>query len=176
MGRKMGMADSTVSVMSDNEDFYETSGRKPNPIDVHVGSRVRYRRMIVGMSQEKLGERMNLTFQQIQKYEKGTNRIGASRLFQLSRILDVPVGYFFEDAFPNSVQPASSPNGLHEPEQESYLLDFLNSREGLDLNRAFSKINDPKVRRRVIELVRALAEEKPEDKEEPQAAFENELD
>ncbi len=129
--------------------------------------------MIIGMSQEKLGEKMNLTFQQIQKYEKGTNRIGASRLFQLSKILEVPVGYFFEDAFASSAQsnPAA---GMREPEREALLLDFLNSREGLDLNRAFAKIHDPKVRRRVIDLVRALSEEKPEAKE-GQAGIENDL-
>ncbi len=100
MGRNMGMVESSVSILAGRDELYETTGRKPNPVDVHVGSRVRYRRMIIGMSQEKLGEKMNLTFQQIQKYEKGTNRIGASRLFQLSKILEVPVGYFFEDAFP----------------------------------------------------------------------------
>jgi transcriptional regulator with XRE-family HTH domain len=160
----MGMVESSMSMLADREELYESSGRKPNPVDVHVGSRVRYRRMIVGMSQEKLGEKMNLTFQQIQKYEKGTNRIGASRLFQLSKILEVPVGYFFEDAFSNSAPTHSNP-GLHEPEQEGYLLDFLNSREGLDLNKAFAKIQDPKVRRRVIDLVRALSEEKPDAKE-----------
>ncbi len=160
----MGVVELSVSILGDNEELYETQGRKPNPVDVHVGSRVRYRRMIIGMSQEKLGEKMNLTFQQIQKYEKGTNRIGASRLFQLSKILDVPVGYFFEDAFANSA-PSNQLQGLREPEQEAVLLDFLNSREGLDLNRAFAKIHDPKVRRRVIDLVRALSEEKPEAKE-----------
>ncbi len=133
------MVESSVSILADRDELYETTGRKPNPVDVHVGSRVRYRRMIIGMSQEKLGERMNLTFQQIQKYEKGTNRIGASRLFQLSKILEVPVGYFFEDAFAQSA-PAHAMHGLHEPEQEGYLLDFLNSREGLDLNKAFAKI------------------------------------
>jgi transcriptional regulator with XRE-family HTH domain len=162
-GADMGMVETPATLRADGEELYETTGRKPNPVDVHVGSRVRYRRMIVGMSQEKLGEKMNLTFQQIQKYEKGTNRIGASRLFQLSKILDVPVGYFFEDAFPSSA-PANV-HGLHEPEQETFLLDFLNSREGLDLNRAFAKIQDSKVRRRVIDLVRALSEEKPEVKE-----------
>jgi transcriptional regulator with XRE-family HTH domain len=160
----MGMVESSVSILGDREELYETQGRKPNPVDVHVGSRVRYRRMIIGMSQEKLGERMNLTFQQIQKYEKGTNRIGASRLFQLSKILEVPVGYFFEDAFDNAA-PAQAMHRLHEPEQEGYLLDFLNSREGLDLNKAFAKIQDPKVRRRVIDLVRALSDEKPDAKE-----------
>ncbi len=169
----MGMVESSVSMLADNDGMYETTGRKPNPVDVHVGSRVRYRRMIIGMSQEKLGEKMNLTFQQIQKYEKGTNRIGASRLFQLSKILEVPVGYFFEDAFA-STAPAHASQGLHEPAQEGFLLDFLNSREGLDLNRAFAKIHDPKVRRRVIDLVRALSEEKPSAKE-GQAGFENDL-
>ena len=169
----MGIVESSVSMLADNDEIYETSGRKPNPVDIHVGSRVRYRRMIVGMSQEKLGEKMNLTFQQIQKYETGTNRIGASRLFQLSKILDVPVGYFFEDAFANSA-PSHAVQGLHEPEQEGYLLDFLNSREGLDLNRAFAKIHDPKVRRRVIDLVRALSEEKPSAKE-GQPGLENDL-
>jgi transcriptional regulator with XRE-family HTH domain len=153
----MGMVESSVSILGDNDDLYETTGRKPNPVDVHVGSRVRYRRMIVGMSQEKLGEKMNLTFQQIQKYEKGTNRIGASRLFQLSKILEVPVGYFFEDAFSSSAPTHA--------QQEGYILDFVNSREGLDLNRAFAKIQDPKVRRRIIDLVRALSEEKPDAKE-----------
>ncbi len=164
MGRNMGMVESPVALASGNDDVFETTGRKPNPVDVHVGSRVRYRRMIIGMSQEKLGEKMNLTFQQIQKYEKGTNRIGASRLFQLSKILDVPVGYFFEDAFSTNT-PSSSVQGLHEPEQEGFLLEFLNSREGLDLNKAFAKIQDPKVRRRVIELVRALSEERSDIKE-----------
>jgi transcriptional regulator with XRE-family HTH domain len=173
MGRNMGMVESSVSILGDREELYETQGRKPNPVDVHVGSRVRYRRMIVGMSQEKLGERMNLTFQQIQKYEKGTNRIGASRLFQLSKILEVPVGYFFEDAFANAA-PAQAMHGLHEPEQEGYLLDFLNSREGLDLNKAFAKIHDAKVRRRVIDLVRALSDEKP-DAKEVQPGIDNDL-
>src|SRR6516164_572963 len=123
-GRDMGMVETSATMLADSDELYETTGRKPNPVDVHVGSRVRYRRMIIGMSQEKLGEKMNLTFQQIQKYEKGTNRIGASRLFQLSKILDVPVGYFFEDAFANSAGP--KPTAGLEPEQESFLLDFLN--------------------------------------------------
>jgi transcriptional regulator with XRE-family HTH domain len=135
----------------------ETQGRKPNPMDIHVGSRVRLRRMVIGMSQEKLGERMSLTFQQIQKYEKGTNRIGASRLFQLSQILDVPVQFFFEDA-PVAIAGRGAA-GFAESKTEAYLLDFLNSRDGLELNRAFVKITDPKVRKRVVELVRALSED-----------------
>lgn len=129
-------------------------------MDIHVGSRVRLRRMVIGMSQEKLGEKMGLTFQQIQKYEKGTNRIGASRLFQLSLILDVPVQFFFEDA-PVSMggRAAAAAAGFAESKTEAFLLDFLNSRDGLELNRAFVKITDPKVRKRVVELVRALSED-----------------
>lgn len=131
------------------------AGKKPNPVDTHVGSRVRLRRMLLGMSQERLGDSMGLTFQQVQKYEKGINRIGASRLFQISRILDVPVQFFFEEA-PNigDVRPA---RGMAEADSESFILDFLNTREGLELNRAFVKIRDPKVRKSVVDLTRALS-------------------
>jgi transcriptional regulator with XRE-family HTH domain len=130
------------------------AGKKPNPVDQHVGSRVRLRRMLLGMSQERLGESMGLTFQQVQKYEKGVNRIGASRLFQISKILDVPVQFFFEEA-PHSDGRAAT--GLAEPDSEAFILEFLNSREGLELNRAFVKIADPKVRKSVVDLVRALS-------------------
>ncbi len=115
--------------------------------------------MVIGMSQEKLGERMSLTFQQIQKYEKGTNRIGASRLYQLAQILDVPVQFFFEDAPLSMTGRGAGASGFAESKTEAYLLDFLNSRDGLELNRAFVKITDPKVRKRVVELVRALSED-----------------
>ncbi len=135
--------------------------KRPNPIDIHVGGRVRLRRMLVGLSQEKLGERMGLTFQQIQKYEKGTNRIGASRLFQLSQILEVPVQFFFEEA-PVTSEQAGAP-GFSESKTESFILEFLNSREGLELNRAFVKITDAKIRRSLIELVRSLGSEIPRD-------------
>jgi len=141
------------------EDRLESPGRKPNPMDIHVGSRVRLRRMVIGMSQEKLGEKMGLTFQQIQKYEKGTNRIGASRLFQLSQIMDVPVQFFFEDAPAAYANRQGALAGFAESKTEAFLLDFLNSRDGLELNRAFVKITDPKVRKRVVELVRALSED-----------------
>ena len=130
------------------------AGKKPNPVDQHVGSRVRLRRMLLGMSQERLGESMGLTFQQVQKYEKGVNRIGASRLFQISKILDVPVQFFFEEA-PHT--EARTAQGLAEPDSEAFILEFLNSREGLELNRAFVKIADPKVRKSVVDLVRALS-------------------
>ena len=141
------------------EDRLESPGRKPNPMDIHVGSRVRLRRMVIGMSQEKLGEKMGLTFQQIQKYEKGTNRIGASRLYQLAQIMDVPVQFFFEDAPLAYVNRGAAMAGFAESKTEAFLLDFLNSRDGLELNRAFVKITDPKVRKRVVELVRALSDD-----------------
>ena len=131
--------------------------KTPNPIDRHVGSRVRMRRMLVGMSQEKLGTALELTFQQVQKYEKGTNRIGASRLQQISRILSVPVEFFFEGA-PQSPEPDGA-GGFAEPSQTHYVADFLSTGEGVQLNRAFVRIRDPKVRRRVVDLVAALAGE-----------------
>lgn len=128
--------------------------KKPNPIDVHVGSRIRLRRNMVGMSQEKLGEHLGITFQQIQKYEKGTNRVGASRLQAIASILEVPVSFLFEGA------PGASPaEGLSEESSTTYVVDFLSSSEGLQLNRAFARIPDPAVRRRIIDLVRALASE-----------------
>jgi transcriptional regulator with XRE-family HTH domain len=131
------------------------AGKKPNPVDTHVGSRVRLRRMLLGMSQERLGDSMGLTFQQVQKYEKGVNRIGASRLFQISKILDVPVQFFFEEA-PN-VGDVRAARGMAEADSESFILEFLNTREGLELNRAFVKIRDPKVRKSVVDLTRALS-------------------
>src|SRR5215212_6903810 len=134
--------------------------KQPNPIDIHVGSRVRLRRMMLGMSQEKLGESLGITFQQIQKYEKGTNRIGASRLQHIARVLTVPVSFFFEDA-PGA--PADQPAGMAEPKSTHYVVDFLSSAEGLQLNKAFIRIKDSKLRRKIIDLVRALAGEEVEE-------------
>lgn len=131
------------------------SKKAPNPIDVHVGSRVRLRRMMLGMSQEKLGEHLGITFQQIQKYEKGTNRVGASRLQHIATILKVPISFFFEDA-PGT--PDERP-GFAEAQPTSYVVDFLSSSEGLALNRAFVRIEDSRVRRRIVDLVRAVAGE-----------------
>jgi transcriptional regulator with XRE-family HTH domain len=130
--------------------------KKPNPIDIHVGSRVRLRRTMLGMSQEKLGESIGITFQQIQKYEKGTNRVGASRLQNISSILNVPVSFFFEDA---PGDQANSQAGFAEASSSNYVVDFLSSSEGLQLNRAFVRIGDPKVRRKLVDLVKALAAE-----------------
>ncbi|MCG6856688.1 MAG: helix-turn-helix domain-containing protein [Salaquimonas sp.] len=130
--------------------------KKPNPIDIHVGSRVRLRRTMLGMSQEKLGEHLGITFQQIQKYEKGANRVGASRLQEIARVLNTPVSFFFEDA-PGDENRQSGDFG--ESESSNYVVDFLSSSEGLQLNRAFVKIKDAKVRRKIVEMVKALADE-----------------
>ena len=127
--------------------------KAPNPIDKHVGSRVRMRRLMLSLSQEKLGDALGLTFQQVQKYEKGTNRIGASRLQQISHILQVPVAFFFEGA-PNlhghsgDIKDAPSP---------AYVSDFLATSEGLSLTKAFMKIKEPKLRRRIVDLVEEIA-------------------
>ena len=128
--------------------------KKPNPTDIHVGSRIRLRRNMMGMSQEKLGENLGITFQQIQKYEKGTNRVGASRLQAIASVMGVPVAFFFDDA---PGHDTSASRGFAEDSSTFLPVDFLNSAEGLQLNRAFAKITDPKVRRRIIELLKSLS-------------------
>jgi len=144
----------------DEEVDVERGSRKPNPVDAHVGTRVRLRRMLLGMSQEKLGEHLGLTFQQVQKYEKGVNRIGASRLFDLSRVLGVPIQFFYDEA-PSEFTDSTTAPGFSDRPAESYVIEFLSTREGLELNKAFVKIADPKVRRSVVELVRSLGGEEP---------------
>ncbi|CAO3372033.1 helix-turn-helix domain-containing protein [Azospirillum argentinense] len=142
-----------------------TAGRpktgKPNPIDVHVGSRVRLRRTLLGMSQEKLGEAIGLTFQQVQKYERGANRIGASRLFDLSRVLDVPVSFFFDDMPAEAAAaPVDDEEGAaagFEERSGGYEPDPMAKRETLELVRAYYRINDPSVRKRLFELTKAVA-------------------
>src|SRR5499433_4417721 len=129
--------------IAENLEGEEKGSRRPNPIDVHVGSRVRFRRMLLGMSQEKLGEKLGLTFQQVQKYEKGINRIGASRLFDLAQVLGVPVQFFYEEA-PASDPPPVVPDASSEPPAENGIVQFLRSRAGLELNKAFVRIGDAK--------------------------------
>jgi transcriptional regulator with XRE-family HTH domain len=147
----------------EDEAEIERGSRKPNPIDAHVGTRVRLRRMLLGMSQEKLGEHLGLTFQQVQKYEKGVNRIGASRLFDLSRVLGVPVQFFYDEA-PAELTDANPVPGFAEARPaESYVIEFLSTREGLELNKAFVKISDARVRRSIVDLVRALGGEETAD-------------
>jgi len=153
---------------AEDTDAPERGTRRPNPVDIHVGNRVRLQRMLMGISQEKLGERLGLTFQQVQKYEKGINRIGASRLFELSRVLGVPVQFFYDDAPLGTPAHATTP-GFAERSPDSHVFEFLSSREGLELNRAFSRITDPKVRKSVLDLVRSLAGEAVTDGYEPPA-------
>jgi transcriptional regulator with XRE-family HTH domain len=132
----------------------EDNKKKPNPVDIHVGSRIRLRRNMLGMSQENLGENLGITFQQIQKYEKGTNRVGASRLQAIASILGVPVAFFFEDV---PGQESVSGRGFAEDASTAFAVEFCGSPEGLQLNRAFVKISDAKVRRRIIDLVKSLS-------------------
>jgi transcriptional regulator with XRE-family HTH domain len=134
--------------------------KAPNPIDKHVGSRVRMRRMMLNMSQEKLGDALGLTFQQVQKYEKGTNRIGASRLQQISSILQVPVAFFFEGA-PDS--PGQQPDGLRDAPSPAYVFEFLATSEGLTLIEAFMRIKRAALRRCIVQLVEEIAGEEEED-------------
>lgn len=128
----------------------------PNSVDVHVGSRVRLRRTMLGLSQEKLGEQLGITFQQVQKYEKGTNRIGASRLHQIATVLKSPVAFFYE-GLPEPRDMVVG--GFAEQETANYVVDFLSSTDGLQLNRAFVRIKDPKIRKRIVDLVTSLADQ-----------------
>lgn len=126
--------------------------KSPNPTDKYVGSRVRMRRLMLEMSQKKLGEKLRLTFQQVQKYEKGTNRIGASRLQHISQILKVPVSFFFDGALGKQADDGSSKAPVAD-----YVSDFLSSSDGLALTKAFTNIKDSKLRRRVVDLVEEIA-------------------
>ncbi len=129
--------------------------KEPNPIDIHVGAMVRLKRNMLGMSQEKLGESLGVTFQQVQKYEKGTNRISASKMQEIAKILKTPVSFFFETGSDAAVEQS----GFADGESSNYVVDFLSSSEGMQLSIAFSKIKDPKVRKKIIDLVRSLADE-----------------
>jgi len=139
----------------------------PDPIDVHVGSRVRVRRNLIGLSQEQLGKALGLTFQQVQKYERGTNRMGSSRLFQIAQILSVPINYFFEEMpaglLSTSLQPGFADNEQapidDAPASNQNNGDILHRRETLELVRAYYRIQDAKQRRKVYELIRSMAEE-----------------
>ena len=134
--------------------------KSPNPIDKHVGSRVRMRRMMLSMSQEKLGDALGLTFQQVQKYEKGTNRIGASRLQAIANILQVPVSFFFEGAPHVAGQTA----GLGNAPSPQYLTDFLATTDGLTIAKAMMRITDPQIRRSFASTLEAVAGQFPEPK------------
>lgn len=138
---------------------------KPNPVDIHVGSRVRLRRTLLGMSQKKLGAAVGLTFQQIQKYERGANRIGSSRLYQFAQVLDVPVSFFFDD-MPEEI--SRSQPGASLGSAENFQQDQFARRETLELVRAYYKIRNPAVRKRVFELTKAVAGVSPGTGESPE--------
>ncbi len=134
----------------------------PSPIDAHVGARIRLRRTLLGLSQERLGESLGLTFQQVQKYERGLNRVGASRLFDLSRVLDVPIAFFFDD-MPEQLSGrhgrghSTLHTGGFADRQDAFGTDeALHRRETLELVRAYYRITDPAVRKRVFELVKSM--------------------
>ena len=133
---------------------------RPNPVDIHVGKRVRLRRTLLGISQEKLGDAIGLTFQQVQKYERGANRVGSSRLYEISRILDVPVSFFFDEMSGDAAAAVtdSSPEAAEAPQQ-----DPLAKRETLELVRAYYRIADPRIRKRIFELIKSIASDSDKD-------------
>lgn len=130
----------------------------PHPVDVHVGRRLRLKRTILGLSQEAVGKEIGVTFQQIQKYERGINRMGASRLYDFAKALGVPVSYFF-DGYGEYVNEAGIPIGAAEAEAAGYEHEKINNRETLEVMRAYYRIKSPAVRKRIIELVKAFAED-----------------
>ncbi len=132
--------------------------KEPNPIDRNVGNRLRMQRILLNMSQEKLGEALGITFQQVQKYEKGINRISASRLQQISQILNVPPSFFFQNATGKSTG-GDETKGVSDISASQYIVDSLSTSEGLNLNRAFARISEPKIRKRIVDLVTTIADQ-----------------
>jgi transcriptional regulator with XRE-family HTH domain len=128
--------------------------KPPNPIDIHVGGRVRMRRLMLGLSQTKLADSLKLTFQQVQKYEKGTNRIGASRLHHIAHVLQVPVAFFFEGA-PSLSASSQGPGASNSP---AYVYEFLATSDGLTLSESFMHIKDAKLRRCIVDLVERISD------------------
>ncbi len=133
----------------------------PNPVDVHVGTRIRLQRLTMKLSQSVLGEKLGVTFQQVQKYERGTNRVSASRLWRMAEILGVPVEFFF-----HGIKDKSESGGFAEGAETPIVYDFINSTDGVQLASAYSRISDPKIRRQVLQLVRALGGESGDQKNE----------
>lgn len=137
-----------------------SDGRTPNPVDLHVGGRVRIRRKMLGVSQEHLADALKLTFQQVQKYERGANRVSASKLYEIAKTLQVPVAYFF-DGLANPVTDEADEVGAAA---HRVVTDFLNTPEGLELAAIFPKIDKGRVRRQILDLVRAMADEASQQK------------
>jgi len=133
----------------------DDTSRSPNPVDLHVGGRVRMRRKMLGISQERLADALGLTFQQVQKYERGANRISASKLYEIARFLTAPIAYFFEGLS----DPTEAGGSGADAASEQFVHEFLMTSEGLELAAAFPKIRRPRLRRRVLDLVRALSED-----------------
>lgn len=131
--------------------------KKPNPIDVYVGGRIKLRRNMLGLSQEKLGDALGVTFQQVQKYEKGTNRVGASRMQAITKILQTPIEFFFEGA-PEVSGSGKGAEITSIDENTSVHLEFLATNEGIKLNREFNRIKNPKLRAKAIEMIKAMAD------------------
>lgn len=140
----------------------------PHPVDVHVGRRLRLKRTILGLSQESVGKEIGVTFQQIQKYERGINRMGASRLFDFAKALGVPVSYFFE-GYGDYAMDEVSAYALGEPTAANYEHEKVNNRETLEVMRAYYRIKSPAVRKRIIDLIKAMAEDNDDSKSEPKA-------
>lgn len=130
----------------------------PHPVDIHVGKKIRQRRTMLGLSQEAVGDALGVTFQQVQKYERGVNRVGSSRLYDFSKLLAVNVGYFFEEMDRNTASPQAA--GVAEDAPAPFEHEKMYSRETLEMMRAYYRISDPKVRKRVFELVKSLADDK----------------
>ena len=128
--------------------------RSPNPIDIHVGTRVRLRRQVMKMSQEKLGDQLGVTFQQVQKYERGANRVGASRLWKMSQVLDVPVGFFYD-----GLEEMGGSTEFATDDELPIVYEFINSTDGVNLAKAVSQIKNKAVRRQILELARSLAKD-----------------
>lgn len=128
--------------------------KAPSPVDLHVGARVRMRRKFLNMSQESLADAIELTFQQVQKYERGTNRISSSKLFDIAKTLGAPIGYFFD-----GLGETHEETGFSESETEQFVHGFLMTTEGIELAEAFPRIKNPKLRRKILDLVRVMAEE-----------------
>ena len=135
--------------------------RSPNPVDLHVGARIRMRRKLLGISQERLAEQLHLTFQQVQKYERGANRVSASKLYEIAKALEAPVAYFFDglaDTTSTALGPQSGAGG-------EYVHELVMTPEGMELAAMFPKIRRGRVRRRVLDLIKALAEQDEEARE-----------
>jgi transcriptional regulator with XRE-family HTH domain len=150
--------------MAKSKPSYGHGTGRPSPVDVHVGARVRQRRTLLGMTQTKLGEALGMSFQQVQKYENGKNRISASRLYDLSRVLDVPIIYFFEDIPPEVAASSQATKGRgRAKEPVGHDPGFLTKRETLEFVRAYYKIRDPRNRKRLFEFTKALGADAAKD-------------